>query len=152
MLESLMKVADFPKLVFDPTGFDFLLEPAQHSGGRIVFLQRFESSFGCQHAALDGQVNSLKALRVEEASGVAEDHPAVACDRRNRPPATVWQRLRAIADHLAAFQQLRNKRMMLEILQHVLRIKAGVRIIEAGDKAERNDVVFSTVDPGAAIF
>src|ERR1700680_2499693 len=113
MLESLMEVADLPKLVFDPAGFDSLLESAQRGGRRIIFQQRLESSFCCEHAALNRQMNSLQPLRIEEAGGVAEDHPAVACDRRNRPPAAIGQRLRAVANHLGAFKQLRNEWVLL---------------------------------------
>ena len=40
----------------------------------------------------------------------------------------------------------------LEILQHTLRIEARVLIVEAGDVAERDDVVFRSVEPAAAIF
>src|SRR5437016_12888088 len=42
--------------------------------------------------------------------------------------------------------------MLLELLQHALRINPRVFVVEAGDKAERNDVVFAAVDPGAAVF
>ncbi len=42
--------------------------------------------------------------------------------------------------------------MLFEILQHVLRIKARVGIVEADDEAERYEVVLGAVDPGAAIF
>src|SRR5690348_15806196 len=97
-------------------------------------------------------MNSLETLRIEKPGRVAEDHPAIPRDRRNGPPTAVWQRLRAVANHLAAFEQLGNERMLFEILQHVLRIEARVGIIEAGDEAERNDVVLAAVNPGAAIF
>src|SRR5580698_5214384 len=116
-----MKVANLPKLLFDPAGFDFLLERTECCGRRILFRQRLESSFSSQHAALDRQMNSFEALRVEETGGVAENHPAIARDRRNRPPAAIRQRLCAVANHLAALEQLRDERMLLEILQHVLR-------------------------------
>ena len=42
--------------------------------------------------------------------------------------------------------------MLFEILEHALRIEAGVLIVEAGDVAERDDVVFRSVEPAAAIF
>ncbi len=106
MLEALMKVADLPELVLDPARFHSLLKIAERRGREIIFLQRFERSLGGQHAALDGEMNSLQPLRIQEAGGVAEDHPAVAGNRRNRPPAAVGQRLRAVANHLAAFEQL----------------------------------------------
>ena len=42
--------------------------------------------------------------------------------------------------------------MFLELLQHVLRVEARVGVIESGDEAERDDIVFAAVDPGAAVF
>src|ERR1700726_3485043 len=109
LLKSLVHVADFPELVFDPTGFDFLLIRSESCYRRIIFLQRFECSLGGQHAALDCKVNALEARGIQESCRVAEDHPSITSDRRNGPPAAVRHRLRAIADHLSAFEQLRNK-------------------------------------------
>ena len=60
VLESLMQVANFPEFVFDPAGFDFLLETCQRRRRRIVFFQRFESGFGGEHAALDREMNSFQ--------------------------------------------------------------------------------------------
>src|SRR5580692_2443223 len=53
VLESLMKVANLPKLIFDPAGFDFLLEAAERCRGRVIFLERLECSFSRQHSTLD---------------------------------------------------------------------------------------------------
>ena len=83
-------------------------------------------------------MNSLQARGIQEAGGVADDHPAVARQRRNRPPSAVRQRLGAVADHLAAREQLGNEGMLLERLQHMLRIEARVGIIESGYEAERD--------------
>ena len=47
-------------------------------------------------------------------------------ERGQRPPSAIRKRFRAVADHLSAFEQLRNKRMLLESLQHMLRIKARI--------------------------
>ena len=99
--ESLMKVADFPELIFDPTLLDLLLKLTECRRRRIAFRQRIESRFGREHATLDGEVNAFQALRIQEAGGVAENHPSVTRDWRNRPPSAVGQRLCAIADHLA---------------------------------------------------
>ncbi len=124
----------------------------QRGGGRIIFLQRFECGFGGEHAALDGEMNALEARGVHEAGGVAENHPAIAGNRRNRPPAAVRHRLRAVADHLSAFEQLSNEGMLLEFLQHALRVEARVGIVESSDETERDDVVFAAINPSAAVF
>src|SRR5213594_1171947 len=42
--------------------------------------------------------------------------------------------------------------MPLELLQHALRIQTRVRIVEAGYKSERHNVVRTTVNPRAAVF
>ena len=94
-----------------------LLERLQLRGGKIAGQQRVERGFRGQHAALDGQVNAFEPLRVEEAGRVADDHPAVARQRRHRPPSAIRQRLGAVADHLAAFEQAAYERMLLEGLQ-----------------------------------
>src|SRR5580692_3189630 len=111
-----MKVAHLPELIFNPAGLDLLLEATQCSDGRIVFFQCFKSSFSREHAALDRQMNSLEALRVQETGRVAENHPTVARDGGNRPPAAVRQRLRSVANHFAVRKQLRNEGMPLEVL------------------------------------
>ena len=97
-------------------------------------------------------MNPFQALRIQQAGGVAEDHPAIAGQRRNRPPAAVGHRLRAVADHLAAFEKLGDERVFLEFLQDALGIEARIGIVEPGHEAERDDVVFSAVNPGAAVF
>src|ERR1700737_3398153 len=97
-------------------------------------------------------MDSLQALRIEEAGSVAEDHPAVAREGRNRPPAAVGQRLGAIADHFAAFEKAGHERMPLEFLQHALRVKPWVGIVESDDEAERDDIIFAAVNPSAAVF
>src|SRR5579864_3894277 len=97
-------------------------------------------------------MDSLQPRRIEEAGRVAEDHPTVARHRRNRPPTAVRHRLRPVADHLAALEKLRNERMLLELLQNVLRIEPRISVVEPGYESERYDVVFRPVNPGAAVF
>src|SRR5579864_1993486 len=97
-------------------------------------------------------MDSFQTLRIQESGGVADDHPAIASKRRNRPPAAIWQRFRAIAHHFATLEQLRNKWMSLEFLQHVLGIGSRVGIIESDYETQRNDVVFAPINPGPAVF
>src|ERR1700746_1663830 len=125
-----MKVADLPELVFDPASVDFLLELAKRRTRRVAFLESVEGGFGCEHSALDREMNAFEALGIEEAGRVAEDHPTIARNRRNSPPAAIRQRLRTIADHLSAGEQACDERVLLEILQHVLRIQARIGIVE----------------------
>jgi hypothetical protein len=97
-------------------------------------------------------MDSLQPHRVQKAGGVAEDHPSIASDGRNRPPAAIGHRLRSVADHLAAVKQTRNHGVLFEILQYVLRIEPRIEIVKAGDEAERDDVIFTAINPGAAIL
>src|SRR5713226_8113730 len=97
-------------------------------------------------------MNPFQARGIQKASGVSNDHPSIAGERRQRPPSAIGERLGAIADHLAAREQSGNKGMLLERLKYMLRIEARIMIIEPGDEAERDDVVFRAVNPGAAIF
>src|SRR4051812_22435965 len=42
--------------------------------------------------------------------------------------------------------------MRFKILQHTLRIKTRVLIVKTGDVAERNKIVFGSVNPAATVF
>src|SRR5579864_4007749 len=97
-------------------------------------------------------MDSFQTLRIQESGGVSNNHPAIASKRRNRPPAAIWQRFRAIAHHLAAIEQLRDKWMSLEFLQHVLRIGARIGIVKPNDEAQRNNVVLAPINPRAAVL
>src|SRR6266436_6490463 len=97
-------------------------------------------------------MNPLQARGIQEAGGVSDDHPAIAAERRQRPPSSIGKRLGAVADHLAASEQLANKRMLFEGLQHVLRVEAGVAVVESGDEAEGDYVVVRAIYPRTAVF
>src|SRR5438132_9169760 len=152
VLKSLVEVTDFPKFISDPTGFDLLGVTANCGGGKIAAFHGVECRLRRQHAALDGKMNALEPLRVEQARRVASDHPAIAGHARHRPPTAIGECLGAIADHLSASQQLANERVLLKTLQRMLRIEAWVFVIQSGDKSEGNDVVLAAVNPGAAVF
>src|SRR5437667_6566583 len=152
VLESLVKVTDLQKFISDPTGFDLLRVTANGGGGKIAAFHGVECRLRRQHAALDRQVNAFQPLRVEQSRRVTSDHPAIARHARQRPPTAIGKSLGAIADHLAAGQQIANERVLLKTLQHMLRIEAWVFVIQSGDKSEGNDVVLAAVDPSAAVF
>src|SRR5215469_4258958 len=97
-------------------------------------------------------MNSLQSLRVEEARRVSQDHPSIARQRRDCPPAAIGQRFRTVADHFAAFEQPGHERMPLELLQHSLRIEARIGVVQAGYKPQRDHVVLAAVNPCAAVF
>src|SRR6185312_15236066 len=97
------------------------------------------------------QMNALEPLRIQEAGRIAHNHPSVAGKLRHGEPPAVWHRLCAIADHLSAFQQFRYVRMLLQLLQHTLRIKPRISVIEAGNVTKREEIIFRSVGPRSAI-
>src|SRR5437868_8911354 len=152
VLESLMEVAHWPQLLLNPALLNFLLKGAELRGGEVAAAHRLKRRLRRQHPALDCQMNSLQPLRIQESGRVAKNHPAIAGNRRNGPPSAIGQRLCSIADHFAAVEHLAHERMLLEVLQYMLWVNTRVGIIEAGDEAERNGIVFRSINPRAAIF
>src|SRR5208337_1135255 len=136
VLESLVEVAHRPQLGLDPALLYAVLKRFQPLEREIVFHHAVEGSFRRQHPALDREMNALQPLRIQEAGGVAKDHPAVARDWRNAPPAAIWQGLRAVANHLPAFQQFGDEWVLFEFLQHALGIEARITIVESGDETK----------------
>src|SRR5206468_8973024 len=90
-------------------------------------------------------------LRVEEARRVADEQEAVAVKLRDRVEAARGNRLRAVANHLPAFEQLSDERMLFEPLELGVRIKKRVLIIQAGDVTEIDDAILHPVNPAAAV-
>src|SRR6202023_1308538 len=115
-----MEIAHFPQLIFDPAGIDALLILPEPGFAEIVFEECGKSCFCGEHSALNGQVNALEALRVQEAGRVTDDHPAVAGERRHGEPSAIGKRLGAVPDHLAATQHAGDEWMGLEYLQDAL--------------------------------
>ena len=152
VLKALMEVAYFPQFVFDPAGIHALFVLLEPGGGEIIFEQRGKCSFRGEHAALDSQMNALEPLRIQETGGVPNDHPAIAGQGRHGEPSAIRKCLCAVADHLAPAQQPRDQRMHFEILENALRIYARVLVVKTGNIAERNDVIFRSVQPTAAVF
>src|ERR1039458_8254751 len=42
--------------------------------------------------------------------------------------------------------------MFLKLLEHAMRIKTRITIVEPGDKTQRDEIVFGAVNPSAPIF
>src|SRR5215470_19135548 len=106
-----MKVADLPEFFPNVALLDSLGEGAQSFGGSVAGLERFENRFRREHAAFHRHVNALEPLRVEKASGVTDDKAPIDISARHRVPAAIGQRLRAIANELAAVEKFPQKRM-----------------------------------------
>ena len=113
--------------------------------------ERFVDRLGGEHAAFDRRVNALQPLRIQQARGIADDQPAVHVAARHRIPAAVGNRLRAIADQLAALQNPLHERMRFEFLKRFVRIEERIRVFQADDHAQRNAIVAQAVNPAAAV-
>src|SRR5215470_8169993 len=97
-------------------------------------------------------MDSLQPGCVEESSGVTDDHPAISRNWRYRPPAVIGHGLGAVPDHLSAFEQSTDKRMLLEFLQHALGIEPGIGIVDGSHETERDHSVLAAINPRAAVL
>src|SRR3546814_5921416 len=83
--------------------------------------------FGGQHAAADRLVGALDLGYVEQAGGVADQQRAGHLDLRQRLPAARHDRARAGREDVAAFEQRRDVRVVLPLLEGLPRLEFRVR-------------------------
>src|SRR5689334_2635864 len=96
-------------------------------------------------------MNSFQTLRVEKAGAVADEQHAVSVRARHREVTAGRDRLRAVTDHLAALEQLRDVRMSLVTLKLRVRIEQRILVVEPGDVSDVQHAVLHAVDPAAAV-
>ena len=96
-------------------------------------------------------MNPLQPLRIQQASGIADDQSAIHVRPRHRIPPAVRNRLRAISNQLATFDNFLYVRVRLELLKSFVRIELRIVVFERDDHAERNAVLLQTVDPAAPV-
>src|SRR5215472_3370262 len=94
-------------------------------------------------------MDPLELERVERSGRVADKHDAVRIRPRHRPPTAFWNRLRAVADHRSAVDELSNARVHLESLELGVRLELRILIVEADDEADIPDVVLHRIDEAA---
>src|SRR5437660_2402245 len=116
MFESLMEVSHFPKFLFHPTGFDQGLESFQLFRGYVICLERFECGLCRKHSCFECEMNAFQTHRIEEASGVPDDHSAIEVVLRQRPITAFGNRFRAVRVELSSFQNALYIRMRFEML------------------------------------
>ena len=97
---------------------------------------RLEGRFGREHAGAHRQVDALEPHRVDESTGITSDEAAVHVGSRDRVPAALGQRFRAIPDQRTTAQQLGNERMLLEAVERHVRIEERIVVIEADHEAQ----------------
>src|SRR5581483_6724857 len=83
----------------------------------IISNERFKNRLGGDHAAANRRVDALQAFAVKQRAGIANDHDAVGGQLRDRVPAADRHGLGAIADQLAAFEQVGDEWVSLELLK-----------------------------------
>ena len=81
-------------------------------------------------------MNSFQPLRIEEAGAVADQQRDVGGGGGDGKISALGNRLRAVANHLPAFEQPAQPRMCFPLLESVVRVKARVLVIEAGDESD----------------
>src|SRR5436190_23791508 len=96
-------------------------------------------------------MNSLETLRVKKAGAVADKQHAVSVRSRHREVTAGNDRLRAVTNHLAAFEQPRDVWMSLVTLKLRVRIEQRILVIESGDVADIEHAILHAVDPAAAV-
>ena len=117
---------------------------------RPARLERRGAGFGGQHAGLHGVVAALDARQVDEAGAAADQRPAGKGQLRHRLRAALGDGARAIADALAAFENLRDGRMGLGALEFGERVQPRILIIQMHHKADRAKIVAPVVHEQAA--
>ena len=150
-MESLMEIPDAPELFLQPALLDFPLIIFELLCGCIAGAERLIDCFRREHSALDGRVDSLEALGIQQARRIADDQATIHVTSRHGIPAAVGNRLRAVTNQLAAFENPLYERMRFEFLKCFVRIEKRIVIFEAHDHAERDAIIAQAVNPAAAI-
>src|SRR5204863_9707549 len=104
-----------------------------------------------QHSALDGGVNSLQSLRVEEACGIADQKHSISIHARHRKVTAGGDRLCSVTNHLAAVEKARNVWVSFESLKLGVWIDERIFVIESGDVADIQHTILHSVDPAATV-
>src|SRR5579862_8960793 len=104
-------------------------------------MQCVKDGFRREHAGFHGEVDALETLGVEKRRRIADEQSAVNGRRGNGEVPPLGKSLCSIAKHLPAFQQTAHPGMSLELLEGVVRIKAWILIIEAGNQAHGKERV-----------
>src|SRR5687767_15989581 len=113
--------------------------------------KRLEDRFGGEHATLDRGVNSFQTLRVEKTGAVAREQHTVGISARHCKVTAGGDRLRAVTDHLAAFEQFCQVRMGLKKLKLGVWIDQWIFVVESGDVTEAQHAILQTVNQAATV-
>src|SRR5689334_2898060 len=151
MFESGVKVSNLAQLRNDPTVVYQLFVLLQLLRRVIARFQGLKDYFSREHAALNCGVNALQPLWVEKSGAIAREQHAIGVHPRHRKITTGGDCLRTVADHLPAFEKLRDVWMSLVTLKLCVWIDQRIFVIETRDVADVHDIVLHAVNPAAAI-
>ena len=150
-LEGLAEVAHAVELGLAPAGLEALGVAGQAGRAGVAGGEGIGDRLGREHAGVDRQVHALEALHVHEAGRVADQHEAVALELGHREVAAAGDRLGAVAQDLAALEALRDRRVLLPVHEHGVRVEPRVVVIQADHVADRQAISAQAVDPAAAV-
>ncbi len=96
-------------------------------------------------------MDALQPLRIEKTSRIADDQSAVHVRARHRIPASVWQRLRAVAHQFSALENFLQEWMRLPNLKSGVRIEQRIGIFQCEHQTDGEPVVRQPVNPPSAV-
>src|SRR5215216_44081 len=146
-----MEVSHFAQLRNDPAFVYNFLIALQLFRREISRNQCLVDHFSREHTALDRRVNSLQALRIEKTGRVAHQQHAIGIHPRHGEVTAGGDRLRTVANHLAALEQPRDVRMSLEALELRVRIDQRILIVESRNVSDVEHAILHAVDPATAV-
>ncbi len=86
-------------------------------------------------------MHALDARHVDKARGAADQRAAGKAQARHRLVAALGDGARAVAEPLAALEQVADRGMGLEALEFIERRQIRVVVIEMHDEADRHQII-----------
>ena len=105
---------------------------------------------GGEHAALHRGMRTLDLGEVQRAGIASDQQSAREAHLRQRLRAALGDGARAIAQALAALEELADHRMLLVALEFLERADEGIAVAQIGDQPERDLVVLEVIEESAA--
>ena len=119
-------------------------------GRWLLALQRRHNALCGQHAALHGCVITLDLDAIQGACITSHQHAAGKGHVGERVLPALGQRARAVCNALSTLEYLAGLRMGFPALELFKRTEVWIAVVQIGDQAEIDLVVFSVVQEGAA--
>src|SRR5438876_3648629 len=145
-----MNVAYGIELTPDRSFVDLRFELLEPRCRHVAGADGIERRIGGQHARPHGEVDAFQPHRIHEPGRVTNDERAARVTARNRVPAALGQRFRAVAHHLPAFDDLPDERVQLEAVEGDVRVEHWISVVEASDESDRDLTFRHRVDKTAA--